>query len=111
MTKLNTQSIDIFAIPGIQDLSNENAAAVSGGVGPLELGPGELQTQIPTNLFVSTDVIIDSPFAGAVELRAGLSEPETTEIKAGRTRLRRQSGGVFLAITNKSDESISVTTE
>ena len=107
MTKLNTQSIDIFAIPGIQDLSNENAAAVSGGVGPLELGPGELQTQIPTNLFVSTD----SPFAGAVELRAGLSEPETTEIKAGRTRLRRQFGGVFLAITNKSDESISVTTE
>lgn len=111
MSKLNTQSIDIFAIPGIQDLTNEDAAAVTGGAGPLVLGPGELQTQIPTNLFTSTNVIIDSPFEGAVEMRAGLSEPEFTEIKAGRTVLQRQFGGVFLAITNKSDASISVTTE
>lgn len=32
MSKLNNQSIDIFAIPGVQKLTNENAAAVAGGV-------------------------------------------------------------------------------
>jgi hypothetical protein len=31
MSKLNNQSIDLFAIPCVQNLTNENAAAVSGG--------------------------------------------------------------------------------
>ncbi|MGL5939213.1 MAG: hypothetical protein ACRC2S_02315 [Waterburya sp.] len=47
MSKLNNQSIDLFAIPGVQDLSNENAAAVAGGaVSSVSLGAeigGELE--------------------------------------------------------------------
>ncbi len=47
MSKLNNQSIDIFTISGVQDLSNENAAAVAGGaVSSVSLGAeinGELE--------------------------------------------------------------------
>jgi hypothetical protein len=31
MTNINKQSLDLFAIDGVQDLSSESAAAVSGG--------------------------------------------------------------------------------
>lgn len=111
MSKLNTQSIDIFAIPGIQDLTNEDAAAVTGGAGPFTLAPGEQEEGIGTFLFGLTTMTVDSSAAGFVEIQAGSSPAETVEIQAGRNVIERSFAAAPLNFTNMTDNDITLITQ
>lgn len=78
--------------------------------GPFNLNANETQFQIPTNLFSSTTVIVTSPVNGSIEMTAGGSASEASDIHAGVTEFVRQFGGVFLAVKNQSAQPISIET-
>ena len=80
--------------------------------GPFLIARGEVQPQIPTNALLSvTRVIVDSAVNGRIEMTAGGSPSESTDIPAGNTVLERRFGGVFLAIKNLGAQTITVRTE
>jgi len=80
--------------------------------GPFDLRSGEVQPQIPTNaFFAATRVNVFSQIEGRVQMTAGGSPPETSDIPAGHTVLERNFGGVLLAIQNLGNAPITVFTE